>query len=255
MDYEDRIARDLARVEEAQRRAQERLSAHQARIDKRFEHMRQRVNKKYGEPNEGQQRIIDAALELLGEDGLNNLSLRKLAGRVNMQAPALYWHFKSKEALVDYMAEAIISKSFKDLQPRQLSEDWQDWLTDKMLKLRKAMLAFPDGARVVAGAHLYPAVSLGGLFECALESMQSAGIDSKTSRHILMTATTYTFGFVIEEQASPSSQEVDMLHNKAQFPAYPHIAKAVQEAHQTKRSFDKDYTIGLQYILKGSMSS
>jgi TetR/AcrR family tetracycline transcriptional repressor len=257
MNHQDKITRDLARLEEAQNRAQERLAAQQVRINKRFEHMRGRLNRKYGEPSEGQQRIIDAALTLLREDGLNNLSLRKLASRVNMQAPALYWHFKSKDVLVDYMAEAILSKVFKDLKPRKLDEDWQVWLSDKMLKLRMAMLAFPDGARVVAGAHLYPAVSLGALFEYTLESLLSAGIDSKTSRLILMTVTTYTFGFVIEEQASPNPQELDMLQNKGQafFSSYPHLVQVAQEAHQHKRSFGEDYITGLQYILKGSTTS
>jgi TetR/AcrR family tetracycline transcriptional repressor len=226
MDYDARISRDLARIEEAQKRARKQLEIKQAHIDKRFEHMRDRLNKKYGKPNQGQQRIIDAALELLNEDGLNNLSLRKLGSRVDMQASAIYWHFRSKEALVDYMAEAILSKEFKGLQARKQDEDWQDWLSDKMIKLRRAMLAFQDGGRVVAGAHLYPATSLANLFECTLESIQSAGLGIKASRNILMTVTTYTFGFVIEEQASPSPEEMDMLHNKPSFSTYPHISLA-----------------------------
>src|ERR1700761_7778082 len=97
---EDRLRRDMHRIDEIQRRADMRLAQQQARVNARFEKMRERVDKKYGRPNISQQRIIDAALTLLQQDGLNNLSLRKLAAQLDMQAPALYWHFKNKDVLI-----------------------------------------------------------------------------------------------------------------------------------------------------------
>lgn len=217
--------------------------------------MRDRITQKYGEPSDSQQRIVSAALELLNEDGLNSLSLRKLATKVDMKAPALYWHFNSKDVLVDYMAEAILIKEFRSLKPRPKDTLWQDWLTEQMSNLRKAMLAFPDGARVVAGAHLQPAVTLGKLFECVLESLESSGLDTQQARHILMTVSTYTFGFVIEEQASPNPQEITMLNLNAPDSPYPHIVKAMQEAHSNSRDLDYDYKVGLGYIIKGSTAA
>jgi TetR/AcrR family tetracycline transcriptional repressor len=214
--------------------------------------MRERLTKRYGEANEGQQRIIEAALELLKRDGLNNLSLRKLAGTVDMQAPALYWYFKNKEVLIDFMAEAILQKEFIDLQPRQDGETWQDWLMKCMQRLRKSMLAYPDGGRVVAGAHIYPAVTLGKIYESVLESLHSDGIDLQTARRVLMTSITYTFGFVIEEQSAPTPEEVDMLGLDTYMSPYPHIVQAMQEAHDNYKSFDEDYVAGLQYVIKGS---
>lgn len=255
MQKNDKRARDLQRIEAAQRRAHEQLLRQQVRVNKRFEKMREHLANKYGEPSDSQQRIVNAALELLSEDGLNNLSLRKLAARVNMQAPALYWHFSSKEVLVDYMAEAILGREFQELRPRLADSPWQAWLIQQMLRLRQAMLAFPDGARVVAGAHLQPAVTLGNLFECVLESLESSGMDGQTARHILMTASTYTFGFVIEEQASPNPEEIDMLKLDAFQTPYPHIAKVMKEAHRNHRDLDHDYKVGLDYIIKGAAAS
>lgn len=252
MNYEEKMARDLARLEEAQRKTQERLAQQQDRIDKRFERIRERLTKKYGEPNDSQLRIISAALELLSDDGLDNLSLRKLASRVDMQASALYWHFKSKEVLVDYMAEAILVREFKDLQPRQEDETWQDWLSEQMVRLRRAMLAFPDGGRVVAGAHICPAVTLGKLFEQTMVSLYSAGINLQTARNISMTVTNYTFGFVIEEQAGPSEEEIAMLAQNGAMSPYPKLMQAMQEAHRDNKDLGNDYIVGLQYIIDGA---
>ena len=52
--------------------------------------------------------VLRAALELLDEVGIDGLSTRKLAERLGVQSPTLYWHFKNKGELLDAMAEAIM---------------------------------------------------------------------------------------------------------------------------------------------------
>ena len=47
--------------------------------------------------------ILDAAWELVGEQGLAALSLRDLAARVGMRPPSLYQYFDSKHAIYDAM--------------------------------------------------------------------------------------------------------------------------------------------------------
>ena len=51
--------------------------------------------------------VIAAALELLNEVGMDSLTTRKLAERLKVQQPALYWHFQNKRALLDALAEAM----------------------------------------------------------------------------------------------------------------------------------------------------
>jgi TetR/AcrR family tetracycline transcriptional repressor len=252
MSPQERKKRELARLELAQKRAHDRMEAQQERVNQRFERMRERVDHKYGEPSDNQKRIIDAALDLLTQDGLNNLSLRKLAGMVDMQAPALYWHFPNKGVLIDYMAEEILQKQFSDLKPKNNDEKWEDWTRRQMNKLRKAMLAYPDGARVVAGAHLIPAITLGKLFEDSLISLTSAGFETQTARRILMTATTYTFGFVIEEQSSPDYNEVEVMKAKLMNMPFPKITEAFEQAHKSDRNLDSDFEAGLEFIIKGA---
>jgi TetR/AcrR family tetracycline transcriptional repressor len=229
---EDKHARELARLEELQRRAQERLSQRQERVNQRFDRIRERLGAKSDQPNVTQQRIIDEALQLLDEEGLNNLSLRKLAARLDMQAPALYWHFKSKEALIDYMAEAILRTEFDNLQPRQPDETWQDWMIQICIRLRKAMLARRDGGRVVAGAHLYPAVTLMKLAEVAMESLHSTGIELRRANLITSTAIHFVFGNVIEEQAAPSLEQIDEVMASGFMKDYPLMQQSVDQYQQ-----------------------
>jgi len=48
-------------------------------------------------------RVADTALKLLNEVGLDGLTLRAIAKELDVKAPALYWHFKDKQALLDEM--------------------------------------------------------------------------------------------------------------------------------------------------------
>jgi TetR/AcrR family tetracycline transcriptional repressor len=226
-----------------------RLELQRERINARFEEKQAQIN---GKMNLKQQQIIEAGLELLTKGGLAAISLRDLAKSINIQAPALYWYFKNKEDLVDYMAEAILQKEFHDLKPRADNETWQDWFTNHMKKLRKAMLAYPDGARVVAGAHIYPAVTLARSLDTSLESLVTAGVDIKTARFIVGTATHYTFGRVIEEQSSPSAEELKHFDMNELLAPYPYMRESFKEYDFNKFHAEEDFATGLEYIIRGS---
>jgi len=249
MDWEDKRRRDLARLEAAQQRTQARLEQQRVRLERQFERVRERIEKKYGDPSVSQQRIIDAALELLDEDGLNSLSLRKLAARLDMQAPALYWHFKNKEVLIDYMAEAILQSEFRELTPMRPDEAWQDWLVNVCQRLRSAMRSRRDGARVVAGAHLYPAVTLIKLFEVGMQSLTSAGIELQRANLIVETATHYVFGNVIEEQAAPSLEEIDEALSGGLLDDYPLVLESVQRSLEAVHDGHDEFEDSLRLII------
>ncbi|HDU3788380.1 TPA: tetracycline resistance transcriptional repressor TetR(D), partial [Klebsiella pneumoniae subsp. pneumoniae] len=52
--------------------------------------------------------VIDAALELLNETGIDGLTTRKLAQKLGIEQPTLYWHVKNKRALLDALAVEIL---------------------------------------------------------------------------------------------------------------------------------------------------
>jgi len=242
----------LDELERKQELLNRRLNAQRDRINDRFDKKKAQLD---GKLNSKQEQIITAALELLAEKGLNDLSLRDIAKKLDMKAPTLYWYFKSKSELIDYMAEAMLKREFNGVKPRAKDEAWQDWLNAYMGKLRKAMLAYPDGGRVVAGAHLYPAKTLVQIFGDSTISLTSAGIDQKTALHTVMTTIQFTFGFVIEEQSGPTQDELASIkktQRRGFADAYPEFAQAVEEYMSGAGSEDRAYAAGLRLIIKGT---
>jgi TetR/AcrR family tetracycline transcriptional repressor len=249
MKQEERRAKQLARLEQMREHTQQRLDQQRQRLDERIAHARQRLLADEGHPNDDQQRIITAALALLDEVGFNDLSLRKLATKLDRKAPALYWHFENKEALIDYMAEAILQAEFHDLTPRQDDEPWQDWFVHTCSRLRRAMRTHRDGARIVAGAHLYPAVTLMRLFEVSMQSLMSAGIEMQRADLIITTAIHFVFGNVIEEQSLPSLEEIEQIDFQAMSEHYPLFAKSVEQAFEAAKHGYDEFEDALRLIV------
>ena len=94
--------------------------------------------------------VIAAALELLNEVGMDNLTTRKLAERLKVQQPALYWHFQNKRALLDALAEAMLTERHTRSLPEE-NEDWRLFLKENAQSFRTALLYYRDGARIHAG--------------------------------------------------------------------------------------------------------
>ncbi len=48
---------------------------------------------------------LEAALEMMGEGSLSDLTIEKLAKRLNVAKSGFYWHFRSRQALLDALLE------------------------------------------------------------------------------------------------------------------------------------------------------
>ncbi len=90
--------------------------------------------------------VIRAALDLLNEVGVDGLTTRKLAERLGVQQPALYWHFRNKRALLHALAEAMLAENHTHSVPRA-DDDWRSFLIGNARSFRRALLAYRDGAR------------------------------------------------------------------------------------------------------------
>src|SRR3569623_1160146 len=164
------------------------------------------------------EKILDAALALLNEVGLNQFSTRRLAERLGVQQPALYWHFKSKSALLDAVNHEILVRFHEHRLPRP-GEDWHDFTLANARSFRRALLAVRDGARVNAGTR--PTDTDFADYEKQLQLYVAAGFTANEALAIAISITRYVVGYVLEEQAEREDEPEltgDPLKDVAAFP-------------------------------------
>ncbi|MBB3954785.1 TetR/AcrR family transcriptional regulator [Novosphingobium sediminicola] len=70
------------------------------------------------------ERIVGEAIALMQEQGLDAVSLRRLAGRLGVQAMSIYWHIPNKEELLRRMSQRLYALAMADMPQ---CATWQDW--------------------------------------------------------------------------------------------------------------------------------
>jgi len=141
--------------------------------------------------------IVATAITLLDDVGLDGLTMRRLAADLGVQNPALYWHFRNKQQLLDEMSDAI--QSSDEHGPPRDDEAWQDWLTSRARQRRKLLLAHRDGARLVASTRA--GITILRKFDEELTAMTARGFSPLAAVRAITTVSHYITGFVLEEQA------------------------------------------------------
>jgi TetR/AcrR family transcriptional regulator, tetracycline repressor protein len=197
--------------------------------------------------------IVAAALQLLNQDGLDGVTVRKVASQLNVHVGGLYWHVKNKQDLLDEMANTILSEEFATLQPPEPGQVWAEWLVEIAQRLRKAMLAYREGGRVVAGAHLHRAVTLAQLFASIVEALRAQAFGADEARWLCVTVVSYTFGFVIEEQAGPTPETIAQLQETGLH--HPFLTALLEDGRAKDLDLQTDFRMGLHYIITGAQAS
>ncbi|MFG2650105.1 TetR/AcrR family transcriptional regulator C-terminal domain-containing protein [Streptomyces sp. NPDC048436] len=198
-------------------------------------------------------RVARTALKLLNETGLDGLSLRAIAKELDVKAPALYWHFKDKQALLDEMATEMLRRMTEELTAGAVpGGDWSAALTAAMRGLRRHLLMYRDGAKVYSGTR-FTDMSYAAPMEAHLRTLTEGGFTPHGAARAWLTAYSYTIGYVIEEQSmgpDPAKEEggYDLEARARRLAAYPLAAAAGEEMF---RDYDAGFEKGLTAVVAG----
>src|SRR4051794_21184711 len=184
---------------------------------------------------------VRVALELLEDEGLDKLTVRRLATGLGVKAPALYWHFRSKRALLDHLTDAIVVPVVAGLPD---GGPWLKWLEDAGFALHKALLAHRDGARVALGADLTTARALGELAERAVGVLHDAGFPLGEATRAAGVLVHFVLGRAVEDQTRPSPSEEAAVIASESFP-FPLMAQGLRERAGSTVEDDFRYALGV----------
>jgi AcrR family transcriptional regulator len=196
--------------------------------------------------------VARTSLDLLNEVGLEGLTLRAIAAKLDVQAPALYWHFKDKKALLDEMATEMTRRMADDLSA-PAPDGWQAVLAQVMRGLRDHLLRYRDGAKVYSGTHFTDTAHAGPM-EANLRALTEAGFTQATAARAWFTAYSYTIGFVIEEQSmgpDPATEGGDAYEVDARAERLAAYPRAAAGGYEIFRDRGEGFEAGLTAVVAG----
>ena len=167
--------------------------------------------------------VLDEALKMLNDEGIDAITTRRLATRLGIKSPSLYWHFKSKSDLLEGMAEAIMQTCHLVSFPTH-DVIWQDWLIDNSISFRRALLSYRDGARLHAGTT--PKLDNFEGINAQIIMLCEAGFNPTEAMMLLMSLGRFIVGWVLEEQQSVT-QETKYMEIDIHYPLITEGTKGI----------------------------
>jgi len=158
-------------------------------------------------------RLVAAAFAQLEEDGLEGLSMRRLATRLGVQAPAIYWHIGDKAELLGLMARDIYAAAYAQVPA---AADWREWLRLFGRALRTSFAAHRDGARLCAAALPPSPADPAGHARRIAAPLTMLGLEEKHALACQAAVISFTLGWATFEANGPMR---DFLRQMMEFDA------------------------------------
>jgi AcrR family transcriptional regulator len=194
------------------------------------------------------ERIARSALELLDREGVEALTMRRLAAELGVGTMTLYGYFRTKEELIDAAVDAVIEEAGVRIRGRT----WRDQLANLMRDVRRELARHPAGVRIRLSR---PLISPGALrvTEAGMRVLESAGFDKRQAARAYESLLVYTLGFATF--CSPESAEAVKRQARAALAVlppeeYPAVTGAGRELTETLFG-DAQFEFGLERLLDG----
>lgn len=188
--------------------------------------------------------VVAAAFRQLDEVGLEGLSVRRLAAELGVKSPALYWHFRDKQELLDEMSLSL--ELSQDFAGPETDESWRDWLARRARERRRLLSRHRDGARLVTVTRTGPDVIV--RFDRELQVLAAAGLNPVAALRSIMAIGAYVTGFVLAEQSRIPDVDGPPPDLAALSQIAPHFAAAAEGGDPHG---EEAFEHGLRMLIRG----
>ena len=198
------------------------------------------------------EQVLQAAVALADETGIESLSMRKLGQALGIEAMSLYNHVAGKEALLDGMIDLV----FAEIE-LPTGEDWKKALRGRAISMREA-LARHRWAVGLMESRTNPGATTLRQHDAVIGCLLAAGFSMELTAHAFAAVDSYVYGFALQEKGLPfdtPEQTAEMAQAMlAHFPVdeFPHLAAFTRE-HVMRPGYDfgAEFEFGLDLLLDG----
>lgn len=195
-------------------------------------------------------RIFDAAVGVADVDGIDAVTMRRLAAELGAHPTSLYHHLPSKEAILD----GLVERMFDEMRLASSFTAWQDWATGFAAGMRRAARAHPGAFLVLTRR---PAVTTAAMrnTEGALEALTRAGLSLSTAADALAAVSLAVLGLALNEcvpaTAVPTVATVGGLDEFPMLRAAAGAASAVGTAADGPATNDAVWDLAVGMLVDG----
>ncbi|HWL65581.1 MAG TPA: TetR/AcrR family transcriptional regulator C-terminal domain-containing protein [Actinomycetota bacterium] len=193
-------------------------------------------------------RILDAALVLVDEYGMDGLSMRRLGAALGVEAMSIYNHVASKHELLN----GVVEKVLNEVEIPEPGGDWTQRIKEMARSYRKVAQAHPNVMPLMA---MRPFANLPTLplVEEVFATLANANIAPEDSLAALRAVASYAVGFTTSEVAGfvddPAAYVANPSFDIESLSSFPHLLEMVPLMSDIDN--DSHFEFGLDVCLQG----
>jgi AcrR family transcriptional regulator len=199
------------------------------------------------------ERVLRAAMTLADEEGIEALSMRKLADELGVKAMSLYNHVANKDDLLD----GLVNAAYGEIALPSAEADWKTQIREIAVSAHETLLRHPWASGLQMRQKPGPARLRYG--DSLLGCFRNAGFSKDLTYHAYHIIESYILGYtfqVLSYQNVDMEQFADIAASfmRGEFLAeYPHFSEHVQQHMEPEPGQDdvNAYELGLDLILDG----
>jgi AcrR family transcriptional regulator len=201
------------------------------------------------------QRVLETAIKLADERGVAELTMRKLAKELGVEAMSLYNHVANKGDLLDGMIDLV----FAEIDPPAAGGDWKAELRKRAVSTRDALLRHRWAVGEMEGRTSHGPSNL-RVHDAVLGCLRAAGFSLEMTVHAYSVQDAYIYGFALQQTDMSSETPEDfaaeaqrqMVDYAEALADYPNLVEVVG-GYVAREGYDyeREFLFGLDVILDG----
>jgi AcrR family transcriptional regulator len=196
--------------------------------------------------------VLEAAVALADEHGLDGFSMRRLAQQLGVVPMALYKHVASKDELLDGMVDSV----FAEIESPSIDEDWISAMRRRGISVRAALKRHSWAIGLMETQNPGPANLRN--HNAVMGCLREAGFPFQTAIHAYSVQDAYIYGFALQEMTLGFQTPRDAgeaVQRRAQVIGalndYPYLSEIATKLPETGYDNGVEFAWGLDLILDG----
>lgn len=171
-------------------------------------------------PALSRERILEVAVALADEGGVEAASMRKIAGELGVVPMALYKHVAAKDELLDGMVDLVVG----EIDPPIPDADWKTAVRERILSARRTFVRHPWASRVIE-SRPQPTPKVLAYLDSMIGLLRAGGMSLDLTHHAMHALGSRIMGFSQElfDDAADAPAEIDAEMLTAMAGTYPHV--------------------------------
>ena len=196
------------------------------------------------------ERVLRAAIALADRHGVDALTMRRLGGKLGVEAMALYKHVANKDEILDGIAELVVG----EIEIPAPGSEWRTAMRQRAISARRVLKRHPWAIGLMESRGSSGPATL-RYMEAVLATLRDGGFSVQMATHAFWLLDSYVYGHVIQEISLPigtseqTAPAAGQMLDQPDIGDYPHLAEVAAEAMTSGYDIDREFEFGLDLVL------